>query len=250
MKKLIIFSAVLTLLTSALPSVASDITVGVNTWYSWWDMEPGDSPDKFEYDPAFLYGPAVSVKINDDFGLNTVFLYGVYDGDYSVYFDSLGEWRALPSETTRYDSDTSLSYRLNSNLKVFCGLKVTGYTFKTEAVPSLSMPDIEVKNTAYGPALGLSGVFPLPENFYIITNGSLLYLFGESDNSFKGKSDIRCPGYNLSASLAYYISPASVTLSIGGRYQYLKWDAVDNNGTDATHKFYGITAAATYSFTF
>jgi hypothetical protein len=248
MKKLFMSLIVLMTIINTKQSQAIDITVGANTWYSWWDMNPGDSPDNFEYAPAVLYGPALSVKINDDVGLNTVFLYGIYVGDYSVYFDSLGEWRALPSETSRYDSDTSLSYRLSNNLKAFCGLKVTGYTFKTEAVPSLSMPDIEVKNTAYGPALGLNGVFPLPESFFIITNGSLLYLFGKSDNSFKGSSDIRCPGYNVSASLAYYISPAAVTLSIGGRYQYLNWDAVDNNGTDAAHKFYGITAAATYSF--
>jgi len=224
-----------------------DITVGANTWYSWWEMEPKDSPDKFEYDPAFLYGPAFAVKFNDDFSLNTVFLYGKYNCDYKVYFETAG-WQTIPADVIRYDSDTSLSYRLSNYLKLFLGFKYTGYKFNSEAEPALYMPEITVKNTIYGPAAGISGVFPLFDNFFLLANGSVLYLRGKSDNSAKGSSDVKCPGYNTSASLAYYISPASVTISIGGRYQYLDWNAVDNNGTDAAHKFYGITAAATYTF--
>jgi len=227
---------------------AFEITAGATTWYSWWDMEPEDSPDKFEYTPAFLYGPALSVRINGDFSLNTVFLYGEYDGDYKVYYDSFGEWVTFPSKTVRYDSDTSLTYRLNSYLRLFGGFKIAGYKFSVDEYPAYYLPAIEVKNRAYGPAAGLSGVFPAGNNLFLLANGSIIYMLGKSENSVKGKSDIRCPGYNISGSMAYYISSASVTISIGGRYQYLNWDAIDNNGTDADHNFYGITAAATYSF--
>lgn len=247
MKKLVLFLAAVTVLTAAAPSRAADITIGANTWYSWWDMDPKDSPDKFEYDPAFLYGPALAVKFTDNYTLNMVFLYGEFDGDYKVYFTGPG-WQTIPSKTKRYDSDTSLSYRLNDYFKLFAGVKVTGYTFETDAVPAYSMPAVTVKNTVYGPAAGVSGVFPIANSFFMLANGSVMYLFGESDNSVTGKSDVKCPGFNASASLAYYIPSASVTLSFGGRYQYLKWDAVDNNGTDANHQFYGITAAANYSF--
>ena len=56
-------------------------------------------------------------------------------------------------------------------------------------------------------------------------------------------------GMNSSISMAYYIAPASVTLSLGGRYQYFKTNfEPDPNNSDMDHHFYGITAAATYSF--
>lgn len=251
--KLFIIPLLTALLISFIPVKihAADVTIGAATWYSWWDFEPKDSPDKFEFDPALLYGPVIAVKLSNDFTLNSVFLYGEFEGDYKVDFGGATGWQTFTSKTERYDSDTSLSYRLNDYFKIFGGFKYAGYKFTVDSVnalPAYYLPDIEVKNLMYGPAAGLSGIFPLADNFYIIANGSGMYLFGKSENSATRNADIRCYGYNTTASIAYYIPSASVTLSLGGRYQHIKLDAVNNNGTDANHKFSGITAAATYSF--
>ncbi len=249
MKKLVLLLLVSLLFFTSAPSYAADITVGASTWYSWWDFQPKDSPDKFEYDPAFLYGPVIAVKLNDNFALNAVFLYGEFDGDYKVDFGGTTGWQTFPSKTKRYDSDTSVSYRLNSYFKLFGGFKYVAYKFSVDAEPSFSLPDIEVENIAYGPAAGLSFVLPLVDNFFILANGSGMYLWGKSKNSASTDTDGGGWGYNTTASVAYYIPAASMTLSLGGRYQFIRWETESNNGTASDHKFYGITASATYSFT-
>ena len=94
---------------------AVDISVGATTWYAWWGMNHGRGT--IDFDPEFLYGPALSVKFNDDFNLTFVYLYGEFDY----------QWRNEPkSKITRYDSDLALNYRLNDYIKVFAGIKYMG----------------------------------------------------------------------------------------------------------------------------
>lgn len=225
-----------------MPLRAADITVGATTWYSWWDLKPKDAPgNKFDFDPAFLYGPVIAVKINNEFSLNSVFLYGEYDGEFKYY-------SAGPASTKakRYDSDTSISYRLNDYFKFFGGFKYVGY--KVTIAEELPIPEFKVDTDFYGPAAGLSLVLPLIDNFYLLANFSGMYLWGKSDNSQAGNVDGGGWGYNTTGSIAYYIPAASMTLSLGGRYQYLEWRTDKSNMTESDHKFYGITASATYTF--
>lgn len=244
MKKLVLFLAAVTLLTVSIPLKAMDITVGAATWYSWWDMDAKMDTTEFSMDNAFLYGPALAVKINDDFGLNMIFLYGEFEGDQTI----TGVSTKMPTNTKRYDSDTSISYRLNGYFKLFAGLKYMGYEIKGDGNSTYGVDPYTVENIAYGPAAGLSMVLPIVENIYLLVNGSGMYLWGTSKNTMSEDTDANSYGYNTTASIAYYIASASVTLSIGGRYQYFKWIPDEDNGTESDHAFYGITAAATYTF--
>lgn len=248
MKKLVLFLITITVFTAVIPLRAMDITVGATTWYSWWDMEGKVDNVEFDMDPALLYGPAIAVKINDDFGFNMIFLYGEFEGDYIVDTQSVLGKIKIPTTTKRYDSDTSITYRLNDYVKLFGGVKYMGYEMKGDGSELISQDPFTVKNDAYGPAAGLSFVVPIAQNFYLLANGSGLYLWGSSDNDQTINTDANCYGYNTTASVAYYIAPASVTLSLGGRYQYFKWLTDEDNGTESDHAFYGITAAATYTF--
>jgi len=248
MKKLILFLAAVTLITASIPLKAMDLTAGATTWYSWWDMEGKINVVEFKMDPALLYGPALALKINDDFGLNMIFLYGEFEGEYIVDTQSVLGKISIPTNTKRIDSDTSITYRLNGYVKLFGGLKYMSYKLKGDANATISQDPFTVENTAYGPAAGLSFVIPVAQNFYLLANGSGLYLRGSSENDQSIDTDADCYGFNTTASLAYYISPASVTLSLGGRYQYFEWNTDEDNGTESDHAFYGITAAATYTF--
>lgn len=210
---------------------AAEISAGATTWYTWWDMNSSGGGGDMEMDPVFLYGPAVSLKFSNDYNLTFVFLYGEFD---------MGEGTET-NEISRYDSDLALNYRLNSWLKIFAGGKYMAY-----AMDNFSHRSI-------GPGAGFSVVFPIAGNFYFLANISGLYLWGKhKQDDYYGESqetDYAEYGINSSLSLAYYIAPASVTLSLGGRYQYFKTDfESDPNNSDMDHKFYGITAAATYSF--
>jgi hypothetical protein len=55
-------------------------------------------------------------------------------------------------------------------------------------------------------------------------------------------------GVNTSLSLAYYIEPASTTINLGGRYQYIRTKYEENTDCMDENHFYGITLSATYSF--
>lgn len=232
MKKLVLLLAAVAVL-AAMPLRAADISVGATTWYSWWDMKDATE----DIDPGILYGPAFAVKFNENFNLNFVFLYGEYDA----------EQTGLSSYTyKRYDSDTSIGYRLNDYFKFFAGLKYNAYTSTIDTI----IGDIDLEVQMYGPAAGLSAVIPLGYDFFILANGSGMYLTGSSEQTgaLKAKDDCKGYGYNTAGSLAYYITSASVTLSLGGRYQYIKLNWDDSNTEDSKMSFYGITAAATYSF--
>ncbi|HOP63509.1 MAG TPA: hypothetical protein PK358_10125 [Spirochaetota bacterium] len=234
MKRRIISAfSVFLLLAAAMPSFAVDISAGATTWYSWWDFEEDNTSYTPDIDPTLLYGPALSVKFNDEYNLTFVFLYGKFD---------MQEGEGSSVEITRIDSDLALNYRLNNYFKLFFGGKYMGYT-----------QDNGFSHLGLGPGAGISAVFPMGWDFYLLGNVSGLYLWGNHEPSDDSTEDSTQKyneyGFNSSLSLAYYIAPASVTLSIGGRYQYFKTifeDSDDNE--DMTHQFYGVTAAATYSF--
>lgn len=210
---------------------AAEVSVGATTWYSWWDMRTDGGSGSNDVDPTLLYGPALSVKFSDDYNLTFVFLYGKFD---------MQEDNGT-NEISRYDSDLALNYRLNSWLKIFAGGKYMAYEMT------------EFYHRSIGPGAGFSAVLPLGGNFYLLGNISALYLWGKhKQNDFTGvqqETDYVEYGMNSSLSFAYYISQASVTLSLGGRYQYFRTDfEPDPDNSDMDHQFYGITAAATYSF--
>jgi len=211
---------------------AAEISAGATTWYSWWDLKTSGGDGDQEMDPSLLYGPALSLKFSDNYNVTFVFLYGKFDMEQ-------GEGK---DEITRYDSDLALNYRLGNYFKLFAGGKYMAYEMD------------EFSHRSIGPGAGISAVLPIGGSFYLLGNISGLYLWGKhKQDSYNGGSediDYNEYGMNSSISLAYYITPASVTLSLGGRYQIFKTDfeSDDPNNKDMVHHFYGITAAATYSF--
>ena len=217
---------------------AIDISVGPTTWYTKWGREMPDGY-KVNLDPAFLYGPALSVKFNDDFNLTFIYLYGKFE---CITED--GETRKFK----RKDSDLALNYSLNDYFKVFAGVKYMGYTYSMAGSSDLNY-------SSFGPGLGLSVVFPIVENLFIIANISYIYLWGSmkfklNDDS-EAKNKYKEYGINSSVSIGYYIAPASTVISLGGRYQKYKTDYDDDFAAQVfniKHKFYGITLTATYNF--
>ena len=228
------------LISTLIPSKAHavDISVGATTWYTWWDHNAADDADDegMDVDPAFMYGPALSVKFNNDFNLTFVYLYGK--------FDATGRPDQLyKANIKRSDADLALNYRLNDYLKLFGGLKYIGFT------SSVTSFDFEAKSRDIGPGLGISANFPVAENLFLLANISGMYLWGSStETGFGVDEDYDCKDavFNGTLSIAYYIAPASTVISLGGRYQYAK--TVDGYGDGEVSKFYGFTLTATYNF--
>jgi hypothetical protein len=226
-----IISMIIIVKTDNYPSLhAVDISVGASTWYAWYKPNSGEN-----IDPAFLYGPAMSVKFNDAFNLTFVYYYGKYEYDYG-------------RTTKRHDSDLVLNYRLNDYLKAFIGVKYRRIEADSTAGSGSPVIIRNLKADSIGPGLGLNGVYPLFGNMYFISTGSLLFAVrnAEYDLGFGVKDDryYHSYGYNVSMGLGYYIESISTVINLGGRYQCF----MDRKDTSIDDKFYGMTLTATYSF--
>jgi hypothetical protein len=270
MKQLIFkISLILIVLSSIFPATGSavEMSAGIYTWYAWWDF-PEDKYCESELDPALLYGPALAVSFNQDFSLTFVFLYGQFDvkeTDYSGYYESgdsidIGYYNY---EMKRFDSDIALNYKLFNYFKVYLGAKYTNYSYDMGASDNNFGVSLDVDHTVLGPGAGISITLPLGNDFYFIGNAGGFYLWGKEEESYsmatkKLEYDCKDYGINTGISIAYYIVPASTTINLGVRYQYIKqWtdsyyseeDGGKTISSDTeTSKFYGVTLSATYSF--
>jgi len=106
---------------------------------------------------------------------------------------------------------------------------------------------------------------PLIENLFILGHLSGFVLLNKETSEYIDMAGPRSIihlepggndyGFNSGLSLAYYIAPVSTTISLGGRFQYIKTNY--SSGRDSFHgsyydhdtsMFYGVTLTATYSF--
>jgi hypothetical protein len=231
MKKLLLFITTISIIIPC-KLYAVDISVGASAWYAWYKPSSGE-----KVDPAFLYGPALSVKINNDFNLTFVYYYGEFEYSYG-------------RTTKRHDSDLTLNYRLNDYLKVFAGVKYRRIEADSNKGANLPVIIHDLKANSIGPGLGLNVVYPLFANIYLFGTGAGLFAVRKAEYSLGSSGDTKdnryyqSYGYNLTFGLAYYIEPVSTVINLGGRYQCF----MDRKDMSIKDSFYGITLTATYSF--
>jgi len=230
---------------------AYDITAGLTTWYAWWNIDQGNKGSE-SIDPTFLYGPALAVKINNDFNVTFVFLYGKYDYDGQEHDPSSFKQKVT---NKRMDSDLALNYRLHDYLKAFAGLKYMAYSLEinervTDVFPLPPKNTIKQDHSGFGPGIGLSATYPIYENMFLLATLSGFYLWGSEEvkPSYQKSDKINYTeyGFNSNLSVAYYIAPASTVISLGGRFQYFV--APYDDYIYPRHTFYGLTLTATYTF--
>jgi hypothetical protein len=222
MKKLVPITVII-LLSATMQASALSVSAGAAGWYTWWN--PGDKTAT--YDPGFLYGPAVSVSFNNGVSLNTVFYFGELDAHANT--------SPSPSITcSRRDSDTSLSYSINENLRILAGFKYMYYKMKFGEITSpFYVPASYVDHESIGPAAGIIFTFPLTESISFSTGVSGIYVWTSSTGTAQPDETNKDCGYSATASLSYYIDPASVTLNLGVRYQYFKSFDYSSNAEDS-----------------
>ncbi len=209
------------------PADAAGVSVGVASWYSWWELKSGGNED---VDPAPLYGPVLGIDFAERWALTSVFLTGEFD------VHPLNPLPGVEFSYRRYDSDTALNYSLNRYFKVFAGFKYMRYDLKATGL------DVDVKHISYGPGIGLGLTLPLSDSLFAIANISGMYLFGKRQDD---QDDFVEPGVNTALALAWYIAPLSTTITAGVRYQYFETRTAE---IDTEHRFYGLTLSAVYNF--
>ena len=223
MKKYLQLTFIITCIGIILPykAYSVEISVGASTSDAWIELNPKGKPN-FTIGPAFLYGPVLSLKINERFDISAVYLYGKFN-------DTTND-RKIKIR----DSELTFGTGLNDYLKVIAGVKYMGFL------------NSDTKSIAYGPELGLSATLPIVYKINLLASLTGFYLGGKVDDGSSKKSYNEY-GVNGTLSLSYYIVSASTTVSLGRRFQYFKSDYYkDNNWTK--NMFYGNTLTVTYSF--
>ena len=215
------------LIAAPRPLHSATLGIGAAGWYTWWDPKPDFQPA--EADPSIMYGPQLLIAFSPTISLSSVFLYGKFN-----YYQENYE-----SEIERYDSDTTLTYKLNQYVRVFGGLKYMGYEWE------------EGSHLGYGPGFGLGFTYQLSDNLFCVLSVSGLYLWAEQEeDSSEGNTtmDYTEYGVNSSVSFAYMIPSSSVSLSVGARYFYfqLEPERIYDRYQKEKHHFYGVTASAMY----
>lgn len=234
-KKIIIKAILAMSLTSTgwFSAFAADVSVGITTWYADWVFKT-ESGEEVKFDPGFLYGPVLAVKLSDEFSLTGLFLYGKFKEEGG-------------DEIARFDSDFALNYNFHSYFKVYGGIKYMGYG---DSIKDMGYNSDSGGHMSVGPAAGLGVTYPLYGNLYLLLNLSALYALGThtDDGSVQQKRDLREWGINTNCSFAYYIPSWAATLTLGGRYQYVKTEYTEGSGEDHYFHFYGITASVIKTF--
>jgi len=258
----IYFTLVLIVFFAPHKALAFDITVGATSWYVVSEQyytqggAPGVLHDSLVKSiPALLYGPTMAVKLNDEFNITFVFLYGNFVTERDV-----GNYK-FKSRFTRSDSDLALNYRLNNYFKVFIGAKYLAYgiTPSNTDLSSFMLINRIDDHASYGSGLGASCTYPLMGNIFCLGTLSGLYLWGsdkmivgDKNGNYAQSSTIGYKEYGVNSTLAfaYYIAPASTVISLGGRFQYLIADYKKNPIYLDKIEFasYGVTLTATYTF--
>ena len=262
-RRRVCFAVLLMIACGLCNAYAVDITVGATTWYARGEQhytqkdDIGNFDSIIKSDPGFLYGPAISVKFNDDFNLTFVYLYGKFDAE-------TGDGKK--ADFTRSDSDLALNYRLSNYFKAFLGIKYLSYDIVPVGDNFWGQMDFKVhgmeSHTSYGPGFGVSATVPITGNLFALATVSGLYLWGKDeidkstgfpppyDNRKTLKINYNEYGVNSNISIAYYIAELSTVISLGGRFQYIMADYKDNEIYLSSIKFfiYGATLTATYTF--
>lgn len=267
---------------------AVNATAGISVFYAQWESAwreiPGYKMTPFwtnkqvkrdsDIDPFLLYGPVLSVSLTDRLSIASSFLWGSnYNVKLNSVYDAYDEtdvyrFRAYSEEKidnmSRFDLDTTINYVVTSWFKVFAGIKYQGFDYDFDVdgtVPSFLFNyfvSAHVKSRGLGGGAGAGISLPVYDLFFIQFNESILVLdatWKYSDYSAQNcdptvpvEKKFTCLGSNTSLNAAYYIESTSTVVSIGFRFQYIRYLPRDADDDALNDYIYGLTAGAIYSF--
>ncbi|MGB4267573.1 MAG: hypothetical protein WBK20_00180 [Spirochaetota bacterium] len=218
------FSIIILFLIVSIPLYANDLSIGISGWYADWKMVNADNSTR-KMDPVLYLGPSIAYQFSEKWSVTFVGLVTAKQYEMTDEYET--------TKIRRYDNDLALNYQLHRFIKIFAGAKYLGFTFK------------DGKHYGAGPGGGIGVTIPLVNNFYMLGNASLLYLWGTHEDNNPSK-DFTEFGYNVAAQIAYYAASLGVTASLGYRYQYFK-SRYDTDEEDE-HTFKGFTVLLVKSF--
>lgn len=204
---------------------------------------------KFSMGPALLYGPTASVEFLDRWAVSGTYMMSTpYKGKRSdADFDLANALDAIAKANfTVYksDLDASASCKINEWVKVFAAFKWQHYDFREKLYIARDgySGDLDTnfgESNGYGAVVGLGFTASIIKNLNFLADISGLYLRSKVDvrseqlnvdppgpispRLYLEKERFNIFGGNISTSLAYFIEPISTTLTLGFRYQFMRY---------------------------
>lgn len=265
-------------------------SAGPMLWYAWWspvlkyfltntDTSRATVSKRFSMrDSSIIYGPAFSYRISDRWSMTAVFMFCAH-GQYSavgsaITLDSMftpTATRVTANRIHRYDADLTFGYALNRYVRLFIGAKGQAFTFEGNyramlRIAALYLPllgSMSARSVSAGIGCGVGVTVPLGAGFYFMATASGIAMPDEfvkiRGHLYRDRAIALAFGANATASFAYLIEKANVTVSLGGRYQLLAYALLKDDysilGTMNTKglnreldQFYGLLLSVLFSF--
>ncbi len=261
-------------------SEAADLSLGITSYYVFYEPYWQKIYSDFKIEPAFLTGPIVNLSFCDNWNLSFLFVYSIkqFSASYTdsgthipgASADTGDYYIKYRSDVARYDASLALGYSFKKYYRIFGGIK-SAYTLTENEINIKESSNVtnvnssfnyNSSNTPLGLALGGGFSIPVSESMYISANGSLLYSVSElrittvetierPDIDENKLYDYHGYGGNATLQLSYPVSSINTTFSLGGRYEilYMIADAADPFGVSGeSDRYYGIIFSAIYTF--
>lgn len=275
-KKYIIPLVALLAVLSTQAVYSMNITLGMNAFYAMWAPAWGNVNGSFTSDPLLMWGPSASLSFDNGFTISVLYLQNSTNpskarnevqgsghlGRYTMVLDTTIE---------RGEIDLTAGYRLMDGLRIFAGFKNMFYNEggrrgSTDASIDMFGPyTVGSIDALYadniGAGMGLMYYRQVLANTIFSFVVSVIYMESTiQTNSYKelGTTGVidsvsendkyRAVGGNTSFSISYYFPGTGIMLSLGGRYQQLKYIPVDNGNTLEYDIYYGLMVSAGYTF--
>ncbi len=269
MNRRIIFIISLLLIFPFLSAGAEEMkfSAGIYNYYAVWQPSWRGEYNNYKNDNLFLQGPVVSLSFMDNWNLSLLVIGSLFIKSESSYdlAGSTGSFGAfnVHRETTvdRADIDLALSRRVVGRMRIFAGIKYFMISENDDGHSTIDNSSYHFgfsEGTGYqvlSPALGVMYSRPVA--------GGLSVSFGTSCLAFKTKITIlkayesspgevkiddrtginkyNAIGNNSSIGLVYYFDSLGTTISLGGRFQVIKYYPNSGSRDLKNDYFYGPT---------
>jgi hypothetical protein len=224
-------------------------TIGANFWYTWW--RPAWEKIRVEklipwwhinpeIDATVEFGINAAVRFNDSWIIATVLNFGEYGVTVQKYFPLPFPIKPkFESKAQRFDLDASAGYSINQYVMFLAGLKYRGCMVRLRYIRSYSF------NSSYaGPEAGFGFTIPIVSSLFFTPVVSGIIMGGREGNGSSAQA-----GCVISGAVAYKTLSSRMIISIGGRYEYLKYiSRVDPYYNRDSGQVYGMTITLAFVF--
>jgi hypothetical protein len=198
-------------------------SMGINFWYTWWNpawqktrvnsiLPLGNINPKIV--STLIFGVTAAIRLNDNWSLATSINYGEFGVSVRKFWPVPVPYRpTYETKAQRIDADVTAGYAINPYVTFFAGGKYQG-----SIVSMRYLRQYNFRPNYAGPAAGFIFNIPIVAkiSFVPVVTGILM---GGKEHS--GPSAVA--GCGLSGSIVYLAMPSGISVSIGGRYQYLAY---------------------------